>query len=522
MTRLEHCLKFLQTISAPGDIRELRAFVGDAEGTIVSGRFDDPEAMAYTAIDVSAGHDWDEFGGITAVYVTVNAIEPEAAKRIGDWSANGMKLRARSTRNQDILHRTWLVLDFDPARPSGVCSTAEEKDAALAVSRKVRAFLSELGWGEPIFVDSGSGYHLWYRADNLLGNEWPQALKHISRMYSTETVTIDTSVGNSARILRLPGTMNRKGENTVERPHRLCKVLSYPEQFVPITYNMVRDLAIREGALKPRRNDAERPTLVDDVEERIFQFCKEYDIEIVDEFDKDDGMRYFVLDRCPFKGESHRGDPNKTAITLSSTAVGFSCLGGSCKDKGSSMKELREYLYQLTGHRSQVRFYKESEAKLEQRFEQWMAEEYKARENLARLRPEIMYHEATYNAIRLAEKYEGTPDEVTDPATFGFNTWDSLAYHFFFWAVHVEHQLESEDDRKAHTDRCYAVSNAADVLEAGRLMGEMWLVFSARWRDRPREWSAPAPERKYGSKVPKRPLTFLEVQMVWHEPRSAA
>jgi hypothetical protein len=517
-------LTFLQTISAPGEIRELRAFVGDAEGSILSGRFDDLEAMARTAIDMSAGHDWDGFGGVTAVYVTVNAIEPEAAKRIGDWTANSMKVRARSTRNQDIFYRTWLVIDLDPVRPTGVCSTTEEKSAALAVSLNVREFLKELGWGEPTVVDSGSGYHLWYRADNLLafGNDWQQALKHISRIYSTETVTIDTSIGNSARILRLPGTMNRKGEDTKERPHRICKVLSYPEQFVPVTYNMVRDLAIREGALKSRRNDAERPALVDDVEDRISEFCKDYDIEIVDEFDKDDGMRYFVLDRCPFKGEPHRGDPNKSTITLSSTAVGFSCLGGSCKAKGSSMKELRGYLYQQTGHRSRVRFYKESEAKLEHHFEQWMAEEYKALENLARLRPEIVYDEATYDAMCLAEKYKGTPDEATDPAAFGFNTWDSLAYHFFFWAVRVEREFESEDDRKTHTDRCWAVGDEENLLEAGRLMGEMWLVFSTRQRERPKEWSAPALERKYGSKSPKRPLSALEFRMVLHKPRRAA
>lgn len=289
MTYYEHCLQFLQTISEPGDIRELRAFV--ANGKVISGRFDDLKLMARTAINCSHGHDWDSFGGVSAVYLTINTIEPDAAKRIGAWDANNVKIGARSTRNQDVHYRQWLVLDFDPVRPAGVCSTDAEKQAALAVSETVRKFLSDLGWGEPIVVDSGSGYHLWYRADRLhaFGPEWPQALKHISRLHSTGQVTIDTSVCNSARILRLPGTENRKGESTAERPHRICKVISYPEQTVKVSHEMLRDLALREGGLKTRSNAADRPTLVADVEDQIYKFCTEYELDIREEYDKDGG-----------------------------------------------------------------------------------------------------------------------------------------------------------------------------------------------------------------------------------------
>ena len=52
-----------------------------------------------------------------------------------------------STRNQDVFFRNWLVIDLDPVRPTKVSSTAQEKDAALAVSGDVRAFLAGLGWG---------------------------------------------------------------------------------------------------------------------------------------------------------------------------------------------------------------------------------------------------------------------------------------------------------------------------------------------------------------------------------------
>ena len=53
-------------------------------------------------------------------------------------------------------------------------------------------------------------------------------LKALDRKYSTCAVNIDTTVGNPARLVKIYGTMTRKGDSTKDRPHRMAKILSLP------------------------------------------------------------------------------------------------------------------------------------------------------------------------------------------------------------------------------------------------------------------------------------------------------
>jgi hypothetical protein len=168
---------------------------------------------------------------------------------------------------------------------------------------------------------------------------------------------------------------------------------------------MVRDLALKEGTVRTPKQGDNRPALAEDVEELIYQFRDEYDLEITNDYAKG-GNRYYALGVCPFKGEPHSGDPNKTAIILSPTAVGFRCFSDDCEGKG--MRELREHLAQQTGHRSTIQFYAKDEAVIERRFEEWLDEQYKALESAAKFDPWVMYDEATYHAVRDAQTRKGT------------------------------------------------------------------------------------------------------------------
>jgi hypothetical protein len=53
-------------------------------------------------------------------------------------------------------------------------------------------------------------------------------LKLLAREFDTQHVQIDTSVGNTARLMPCPGTWKRKGENTRERPHRQVYFSCHP------------------------------------------------------------------------------------------------------------------------------------------------------------------------------------------------------------------------------------------------------------------------------------------------------
>lgn len=126
-----------------------------------------------------------------------------------------------------VLWRRWVYIDVDPTRMAGISSTDAEKAAALDVARAVKIHFADQGWPEPVFADSGNGFHLLYKTklprDD--GGLVERAIKHLAKIFNSDKVTIDTSVFNASRICRLYGTWARKGDSIPERPHRRATVL---------------------------------------------------------------------------------------------------------------------------------------------------------------------------------------------------------------------------------------------------------------------------------------------------------
>ena len=118
-------------------------------------------------------------------------------------------------------------------------ATDAEKSLARQRIDQLVDHLAQCGWPAPILIDSGNGYHARYKID-LASNEGSLALitavlKAASVMFSDDRVTIDTSLSNAARIIKLPGTMARKGDDIPARPHRWSVVISAPDyQVVPV------------------------------------------------------------------------------------------------------------------------------------------------------------------------------------------------------------------------------------------------------------------------------------------------
>lgn len=176
--------------------------------------------------------------GITramGVYVTMNPVNPALQAR----SANHMRpaRRGESTGAADIVARRWFLVDVDPARPSGICATDAEKELACVKATDIREHLTSMGWPPPVRMDSGNGYYLLYRVDLPAddGGLLRRCIQALQPM-ADDTVHIDNSVWNASRICRLAGTMNCKGDNLPERPHRLSRILEAPEslQVVPV------------------------------------------------------------------------------------------------------------------------------------------------------------------------------------------------------------------------------------------------------------------------------------------------
>src|SRR5438552_866101 len=196
----ESILAALNVLLEPGSVGELRV-LNTSEKT-VSGYFTDFAKLAAEAARWS--------GQAPAVYVTLNPIKPELLARASNRAIPYAKI---TTADNDILKRRWLLIDFDPVRPTGISSTDAEHDAALKRAREVRAWLIEQGvpGNAMILADSGNGAHLLVRIN--LPNDGDsrtlaeRCLKALDLLFTDQVVAVDLTTFNAARICKLYGTL---------------------------------------------------------------------------------------------------------------------------------------------------------------------------------------------------------------------------------------------------------------------------------------------------------------------------
>ena len=272
------------------------------------------------------------------VYVTVNPVNPDLLAR----AVNRLRPAGRNptTADTDIVRRRWLLIDCDPRRASGVSSSNAEHESALAKAREIRDGLSSLGWPDPIMTDSGNGAQLMYRID-LPADDGELVRRVIGEIAkaSSEQVAIDTSVHNPARIWRLPGTMNCKGDSIPERPHRMARILEEPQDIVSVSLKQMQDIVSYQNK-DPQTDvpdDEWKHTMpAFDLDSWIAQYCPELGSP-----QPWKGGRKWIFPVCPFN-EAHT---NKSAVLIQepSGAVAFKCHHNGCSGNDwRALRELRE------------------------------------------------------------------------------------------------------------------------------------------------------------------------------------
>lgn len=223
--RVDEIERGLRLYCKSGNVIEIRALnCGTGRFTFTTAGYFDHEHIPDAVRLVSAL----DAGGI---YVTLNPVRPALLAR----AENRLVERpAATTSNADIERRAAIFIDFDAKRPSGIASTDAEHAAALARAQAVRKYLVvDRGWPAPLVVDSGNGAQDVFPTnlpnDKATADLIRRLLQSLDLRFSDESVTIDVSVFNASRIIRLPGSVNRKGDDTESRPHRLCRILDDPQ-----------------------------------------------------------------------------------------------------------------------------------------------------------------------------------------------------------------------------------------------------------------------------------------------------
>ncbi len=134
-----------------------------------------------------------------------------------------------SASDTDVICRRRLLVDIDRDHGKEHPATDEEVEAAGLLAERIRDYLTELGWPQPIRVMSGNGHHLVYRLNDLPNSQETtkavrDLLHNLKRKFSGEGLSVDTSVSNASRVTKLPGTLARRGTEVQNRPYRVARI----------------------------------------------------------------------------------------------------------------------------------------------------------------------------------------------------------------------------------------------------------------------------------------------------------
>ena len=191
-------------------------------------------------------------GVAEAVFYRINAVSREAFSR----SPNRLQAitKAKTSSTNDIVARTMLLIDVDPSRPAGSPATDHEKQEAWKLTSRILDDLREQGCPQPAVIDSGNGFQVLVRIQLPVDDDGlvKRVLRTLAKRFDNQHAAVDTTVADAARLARVPGTINGKGTATTERPHRLCRTISLPDDWAPAT----RDLLEKMAATPPSKTSA--------------------------------------------------------------------------------------------------------------------------------------------------------------------------------------------------------------------------------------------------------------------------
>jgi hypothetical protein len=264
-----------------------------------------------------------------AVYVNLNPIDPQLLSRY----ANRIQQHAPATAtDKDIIHRRWLLLDFDPKRPKDTAATDTQFEAAKSVARECFRYLISLGWPNPLTAESGNGMHLLYPID--LPND-PEStgllqavLNGLGDRLDNDVVSLDRTVFNAGRITKLYGTVANKGDHGLAAPWRLSRLLTTQRSGIV----RVKQLQAVAAKLKEKPKTDHQSMGAFDLADFLVRLGIGYTQDRHGDRDR------YKLDQCPFNAEHGKGEA--AVFRAVDGTLGFKCLHNGCATH--TWRDLRE------------------------------------------------------------------------------------------------------------------------------------------------------------------------------------
>ena len=339
--RIAEATRYLSYIMVPGAIRELRA---DTKAGFISGRYTDPAKMALHGVRLQEKH------GLNAVYYGLNAAKPDA--KFGASELNTMQRRPSkggAAKDADIAHRSLYAIDIDSVREKGTMASDDQHLETVALAHRVISLIRSRvpEFPDPIWIHSGNGTHLVWRGDHCAADSpvWKYTLRRIAAEVCSPGAAVDTTVFNPSRILRLPGSINRKGPDTPDAPHRMVKVTRYPTTWTQVEHGPhIYGLATALGYSSEVEQREKPGAGIEGTESMVMDLIHEYPEMLSFAGSSDGGEKTtVVIEECPFVGRRHEHG-NSAFLVYADGAVRYKCFAESCPGQGfgSLLRLLRE------------------------------------------------------------------------------------------------------------------------------------------------------------------------------------
>jgi hypothetical protein len=287
-----------------------------------------------------ASQDVTLFDGKENIYATLNPCDKKLMRR----AHNKLEFNVKDTASdKDIISICWFPLDMDPVRPANTSASEAELAAALIRRDQIIKEVFEPHRIPVIRAMSGNGGHGLIRLPGYLNDDETQTkikqlLDWLKETYSDDTVSVDSSIANPARIWKVYGTLACKGDNTPDAPYRRAFVDLPNAPFEPFDLLDIINQIVPANSGSgdaPAKNNQSRPRPMKngtgtypvlDVEKYLSHYGCSFRTK-----QKGDRTLY-ILNECPFNPNHNQGEVCVTQET--DGKLGFKCHHDSCGDKG--------------------------------------------------------------------------------------------------------------------------------------------------------------------------------------------
>lgn len=269
------------------------------------------------------------------IYFVMNKISDDCYAR--PQCEKFVKSPKATTKDDEIVRRRFLLLDFDPIRIPNISSTLEQFELAHKKAQDVYKYLKEeCHFTDMVVAISGSGWHVLVPVDIPCNEETDKIIKdfyaYMGNKFTDDKVEYDVKVYNRARITKLYSTWAKKGANVPSNPWRQSKIVYIPKQIVPTPLEKIKEIA----DLLPKEEP--KPTAT---KKTYSGFGQSFDLVswlnahgITYKVETHGADTKYALEHCPWEDTHSTKQKWDSALFVDADGkIKFNCFHSHCKDK---------------------------------------------------------------------------------------------------------------------------------------------------------------------------------------------